>query len=45
MSNNKFALIMAMVMAASPLAIDAYLPAIPTFGVLRKTYPHRAAVN
>jgi DHA1 family bicyclomycin/chloramphenicol resistance-like MFS transporter len=29
MSNNKFALIMAMVMAASPLAIDAYLPAIP----------------
>jgi DHA1 family bicyclomycin/chloramphenicol resistance-like MFS transporter len=29
MSNNKFALIMAMVMAVSPLAIDAYLPAIP----------------
>lgn len=29
MSNHKFALMMALVVAASPFAIDAYLPAIP----------------
>ena len=29
MSNSKFALIMAMIVAATPFAIDAYLPAIP----------------
>ncbi|WP_354622738.1 multidrug effflux MFS transporter [Psychromonas sp. MME2] len=29
MSNSKFALIMALIVAATPFAIDAYLPAIP----------------